>query len=71
MIGISPLKRVDSRFLLDPFEPAYLALHRSGEMAERVFAGLRKLEDCCADLTHLFWKGIRCVHGKCSLLSSH
>jgi hypothetical protein len=21
MIGISPLKRVDSRFLLDPFEP--------------------------------------------------
>ena len=48
MIGISPLKRVESRFLLDPFEPAYLALDRAGELAERVSAGLRELEDCCA-----------------------
>jgi putative pyruvate formate lyase activating enzyme len=48
MIEISPLKRVDSRFLLDPFEPAYLALDRAGELAERVSAGLRELEDCCA-----------------------
>ena len=31
MVGISPEKRVDSRFLLDLFEPAYLALDRSGE----------------------------------------
>jgi putative pyruvate formate lyase activating enzyme len=38
----------DRRFLLDPFEPAYLALYRSGEMAHRVAAGLRELEDCCA-----------------------
>ena len=48
MIGISPLKRVDFRFLPDPFEPAYLTLDRSGELAERVFTGLRELEDCCA-----------------------
>ena len=48
MIGISPLKRVESRFLLDPFEPEYLALDRAGELAERVSAGLRELEDCCA-----------------------
>jgi hypothetical protein len=48
MIGISPLKRVVSRFLLEPFEPAYLALDRAGELAERVSAGLRELEDCCA-----------------------
>jgi putative pyruvate formate lyase activating enzyme len=48
MIAIPPLNGIDSRFLLDPFEPAYLALNRSGELAERVLAGLRELEDCCA-----------------------
>ncbi len=48
MIGVSPFKRVDPRFLLDPFQPAYLALDRLGELAERVSAGLRELEDCCA-----------------------
>jgi len=48
MIGISPSKQVDSRFLLDPFEPSYLQLQRSGNLAERVLAGLRELEDCCA-----------------------
>jgi putative pyruvate formate lyase activating enzyme len=45
MIGVSPLKRVDPRFLLDPFQPAYLALDRLGELAGRVSAGLRELED--------------------------
>jgi putative pyruvate formate lyase activating enzyme len=39
---------VDPRFLLEPFVPAYLELHRSGELAERVAAGLHELEDCCA-----------------------
>ena len=39
---------VDSRFLLDPFEPAYFALQRTGEIADRVQAGLKELEDCCA-----------------------
>jgi putative pyruvate formate lyase activating enzyme len=48
VIGISPSKRVDSRFLLDPFQPAYLPLDRYGELAQRVAAGLRELEDCCA-----------------------
>jgi putative pyruvate formate lyase activating enzyme len=48
MILTRPSPRVDRRFLLDPFEPAYLALHRAGELAERVAAGLRELEDCCA-----------------------
>ncbi len=40
--------KVDPRFLLDPFEPAYLALARSGELQQRVEAGLRELADCCA-----------------------
>ncbi|MBI5093579.1 MAG: radical SAM protein [Candidatus Hydrogenedentes bacterium] len=38
----------DPRFLLDPFEPAYLAPHRTGELANRAAAGLRELENCCA-----------------------
>jgi putative pyruvate formate lyase activating enzyme len=38
---------LDSRFLIEPFEAAYLRLAR-GTMARRVEAGLRALEDCCA-----------------------
>jgi putative pyruvate formate lyase activating enzyme len=48
MICTSPANCVDPRFLLNPFEPAYLALYRSGELDQRVAAGLRELEDCCA-----------------------
>ena len=42
----------DRLFLLDPFEPAYLALHRSGELADRVAAVLRELDDCGACPRH-------------------
>jgi putative pyruvate formate lyase activating enzyme len=40
----------DRRFVLDEheFEPAYLALHRRGELPERAAAALRELEDCRA-----------------------
>ena len=38
----------DARFVLRDFEPAYLALHRSGELARRVEPALAELEDCCA-----------------------
>lgn len=38
----------DRQFVLDPFEPAYLALHRSGELDGRVVAALRHLEACSA-----------------------
>jgi len=48
MIRASHPFHADPRFLLEPFEPAYLALHRAGALAERVTAGLRELEDCCA-----------------------
>ena len=37
----------DSRFVLDPFEPAYSMLSKD-EVARRVEAGLCELEDCCA-----------------------
>jgi hypothetical protein len=48
MIRPSHPFHADPRFLLEPFEPAYLALHRAGALAERVTAGLRELEECCA-----------------------
>jgi putative pyruvate formate lyase activating enzyme len=38
----------DPRYLLDDFEPAYLALHRSGTLEARVAQALAELEDCCA-----------------------
>lgn len=40
--------RIDSHFVLDPFEPSYLALAGSGELSERVRAALDGLTDCCA-----------------------
>jgi putative pyruvate formate lyase activating enzyme len=39
---------IDPRFLLEPFEPAHFALDRAGQIALRVVAELRDLEDCCA-----------------------
>ncbi len=38
----------DPRFLIEDFEPAYLALYRRGELAARVEAALAELADCCA-----------------------
>jgi putative pyruvate formate lyase activating enzyme len=39
---------VDARFVLSDFEPAYLALHRSGELAARVAAARVELAACRA-----------------------
>lgn len=39
---------IDPRFVLEPFEPAYLRLYQAGSVAERVAAAVRELEDCCA-----------------------
>ena len=39
---------VAPRYLLEDFEPAYMALQRSGEIHARVAAGLKELESCCA-----------------------
>ncbi len=41
-------RNLDPRFVLDPFEPAYLELHRRGELAHRAALALRELADCCA-----------------------
>ncbi len=38
----------DPRFVIEDFEPAYMALYRRGELGARVEAALKELEDCCA-----------------------
>jgi len=38
----------DARFLVEDYEPAYLALYRSGALPRRVDAALAELRDCCA-----------------------
>ena len=44
-IAVAPT--VDSTFVLDPFESAYLSISPD-ELKARVAAGHRELEDCCA-----------------------
>jgi putative pyruvate formate lyase activating enzyme len=39
---------IEPRFVIEPFEPAYLALARSGTLPQRVEQALCELEDCCA-----------------------
>ena len=39
---------MDPQFLLDPFQPAYLALHRAGALESRVQTALEHLESCAA-----------------------
>jgi putative pyruvate formate lyase activating enzyme len=38
----------DERFVIDPFEPAYLKVYRDGGIPGRVEAALEELGDCCA-----------------------
>lgn len=45
------IHHLDPRFLLEPFEPAYLSL-TAAEITSRVEAGLRELADCCACPRH-------------------
>ena len=45
-------RQIDPRFVLEPFEPAYRALERSGAMADRARAALQELEHCCACPRH-------------------
>jgi len=60
----------------DGFEPAYLALHRSGELAERARIADRHLEDCdlCARYCHVNRKhtlrGVVCRTGELAAVHS-
>ncbi len=48
MIAVKGATKVEEPFVLEAFEPAYMALNRKGDVDARVEAGLRELEDCCA-----------------------
>src|SRR3972149_7485846 len=65
----------DPEFLIRDFEPAYLALHRSGELQKRGAAGLKELEDCCAcprncHVNRLEDQARVCGTGRCAIVSS-
>ena len=45
-LGKLGLRHPDERFLIEPFEPAYLETERRGELAARVEAALAELADC-------------------------
>ena len=47
MNTLGSLRKVDARFVIDPFEPAYRSLS-ARKMQARVAAGLDEQEDCCA-----------------------
>ncbi len=44
----TPAVARERRFLIDDYEPPYVALYRSGELERRVDSALQELEDCCA-----------------------
>ncbi|MFQ5937446.1 MAG: radical SAM protein, partial [Acidiferrobacterales bacterium] len=48
MFAARPVSALDSRFVVSDFEPAYMRLYRSGELANRVEGALEELADCCA-----------------------
>jgi putative pyruvate formate lyase activating enzyme len=65
----------DKRFALERFEPAYLSLHRRGELAARAERALEELADCCAcprncHVNRLEHKELICRTGRYAIVSS-
>ncbi len=48
MLALASSWEPDPRYVLEQFEPAYMALYRRGELSARVEQALAELEDCCA-----------------------
>ena len=48
MLAAALASRIDTRFLIDDFEPAYMQLYRRGELAALAETALDELADCCA-----------------------
>ena len=48
MLAPPPASRIDDRFLIANFEPAYMQLYRRGELAALAETALDELADCCA-----------------------
>ena len=75
MIADSGSGGPDGRFLLDSFEPAYLAVHRRGELDARAERALAELADCCAcprncHVNRLEDQTLICRSGRYALVSS-
>jgi putative pyruvate formate lyase activating enzyme len=65
----------NKRFALERFEPAYLSLHRRGELATRAKRALEELADCCAcprncHVNRLEHKELICRTGRHAIVSS-
>jgi putative pyruvate formate lyase activating enzyme len=63
------------RFTLERFEPAYLSLHRRGELAARTERALEELVDCCAcprncHVNRIEDKELICRTGRYAIVSS-
>jgi putative pyruvate formate lyase activating enzyme len=63
------------RFTLERYEPAYLSLHRRGELATRAERALEELTDCCAcprncHVNRLEDKELICRTGRYAIVSS-
>ena len=66
---------IHDRFVIDDFEPAYLQLHRRGELASRAEAALAELADCCAcprncHINRLENRTLICHTGRHAIVSS-
>jgi putative pyruvate formate lyase activating enzyme len=65
----------NKRFALERFEPAYLSLHRRGELAARAERALEELADCCAcprncHVNRLEFNELICRTGRYAIVSS-
>jgi putative pyruvate formate lyase activating enzyme len=65
----------NQRFALERFEPAYLSLHRRGELAARAERALEELADCCAcprncHVNRLEHQKLICRTGRHAIVSS-
>lgn len=72
---MAPSSHANSSFVVEAFEPAYLRLHRTGELAARVGTALAELADCCAcprncHVDRLQNKALVCKTGRHAIVAS-
>ena len=75
MFAASSTSDLNKRFTLECFEPAYLSLHRRGELTGRTERALEELADCCAcprncHVNRLDNKELICRTGRYAIVSS-
>ncbi len=75
MFAASSTSDSNKRFTLECFEPAYLSLHRRGELTGRTARALEELTDCCAcprncHVNRVDNKELICRTGRYAMVSS-